>query len=160
MLYQLNTQGGARKNENSQALDVHGDVIPNLYVVGELGGIAANLYQGATNMAECLVFGKITDNDKINETPNVSLDDNQYLGTGSGFNGKIYVVVTFAGDAIADIEIISHTETDGVSDPAFAQVTSNIIDAQSTEVDTATGATYSSKGIIEAVNDVIAQHNS
>lgn len=186
----LNTQGGARKNENSQVLAVDGDVIPNLYVVGELGGITANLYQGATNMSECLVFGKIagqhaatekdplpayvplekvestpakigeiSDNDKGSETPDVTLEDNQYLGTGKGFNGNIYLKVTFDGDAITSIESVSHNETKGVSDPAFDQLPTSIIDAQSTEVDTATGATFSSKGIIEAVNDAIAQKN-
>lgn len=56
----LNTQGGPRRNEDAQVIDVNGDPIPNLYSAGELGGITSKLYQGGGNIAETMIFGKIT----------------------------------------------------------------------------------------------------
>ena len=61
------------------------------------------------------------------------------------------------GDKISKIEVLSHSETAGVCDPAFETIPDAIIKAQSTEVDAAAGATFSSKGIIEAVNDALSK---
>lgn len=55
----LNTQGGARRNENAEVLDTNGDPIPHLYSAGEFGGITGFMYQGGGNMAECIIFGQI-----------------------------------------------------------------------------------------------------
>jgi len=55
----LNTQGGPRRNQRAEILDVNAQTIPHLYGAGELGGICANQYQGGGNLAECLIFGKI-----------------------------------------------------------------------------------------------------
>lgn len=55
----LNTQGGPRRNENAEVLDVSGNPIPHLYSAGELGGITAFQYNGGGNMAECIIFGQI-----------------------------------------------------------------------------------------------------
>ena len=69
----------------------------------------------------------------------------------------IKVKVTVDGDKISKIEVLSHGETAGVSDPAFETVPDAIIAAQSTDVDVAAGASFSSKGIIDAVKDALAQ---
>ena len=55
----LNTQGGPRRNENAEIVDADGNAIPHLYAAGECGGITSNHYQGGSNMAECLIFGRI-----------------------------------------------------------------------------------------------------
>ena len=89
--------------------------------------------------------------------PEETLADNEYIGEGEGFGGTIKVKVTMDGDQISKIEVLSHGETAGVSDPAFETIPDAIIKAQSTEVDTAAGATFSSKGLIEAVNDALSK---
>ena len=33
--------------------------VPRLYAAGELGAMWGNIYQGATNNAECIVFGRL-----------------------------------------------------------------------------------------------------
>ncbi len=86
-----------------------------------------------------------------------TLAANEYIGEGQGFGGPIKVKVTMDGDKIAKIDVLSHSETAGISTPAFDNVPASIIAAQSTEVDIAAGATYSSKGLIEAVNNALAQ---
>lgn len=55
----LNTQGGPRHNVKSQVLNPFGEVIPRLYVAGELGSFWGFIYQGCGNNAEALIFGRL-----------------------------------------------------------------------------------------------------
>ncbi len=76
-------------------------------------------------------------------------------GEGKGYNADtpIKVEVTLGDGKITEIEILEHAETAGLSDPAFAQIPQAIIDAQSTNVDSVSGATMTSEGIKEAVKN-------
>ena len=65
----VNTQGGPRKNEKGQVLDALNNVIPRLYVAGELGSMWGPIYQGACNNAESLVFGQVAGENVANEKP-------------------------------------------------------------------------------------------
>ena len=67
------------------------------------------------------------------------------------------VKVTMDGDKIAKIEVLSHNETAGISDSAFNTLPDAIVAANSTEVDTVSGATKTSEALIAAVNDALAQ---
>ena len=78
-----------------------------------------------------------------------------YTATGAGLNGPIEVTVTFEADKIADIKIGAHAETPGISDPAFAKVPAAIIAGQTLNVDVVAGATFTSKGILEAVEAAV-----
>ena len=82
---------------------------------------------------------------------------NEYIGVGKGFGGDIKVKVTMDGKNIAKIEVLEHGETAGICDAAFAQIPEAVIKAQSTKVDAVTGATFSSKGLIEAIDNALAQ---
>jgi uncharacterized protein with FMN-binding domain len=94
----------------------------------------------------------------VEETPvEESLAENEYIGEAEGFGGTVKVKVTMDGDKIAKIDVLSHSETAGVSDPAFATVPDAIIAAQSTQVDAASGATVSSKAIMAAVEDALSK---
>jgi len=87
-----------------------------------------------------------------------ALAENEYIGTGiSEIGGEVKVKVTMDGDKIAKIEVLSHNETAGVSDPAFAAIPDAIIAANSTEIDAVSGATKTSEALIAAVNDALAQ---
>ena len=55
----LNTQGGPRRNAQAQVISVTGNPIAGLFSAGECGGICTFNYQGASNVAECIVFGRI-----------------------------------------------------------------------------------------------------
>lgn len=82
---------------------------------------------------------------------------NEYIGEADGFGGPIKVKVTMDGDKIAKIDVLSHGDTPGICDKAFAAIPQAIIDAQSTQVDVAAGATFSSKGIMAAVEDALSK---
>ena len=78
-----------------------------------------------------------------------------YEGTGTGIHGEIKLSVTFSESEITGIEVVSQSETEGISDPAFQRIPGEIMKSQSLGVDTISGCTYSSKGIIEAVGEAV-----
>lgn len=55
----LNTQGGPKRNEKAQILDLEGKPIKRLYSAGELGSMFNKFYPGAGNVSEALGFGRI-----------------------------------------------------------------------------------------------------
>jgi hypothetical protein len=65
----LNTQGGPRRNTKSQMLDAFGEPIPRLYSAGEFGSMWGIIYQGAGNIGECVVFGRIAGRNAAAEKP-------------------------------------------------------------------------------------------
>ena len=79
------------------------------------------------------------------------------IGVGDGFGGEIKVKVTMDGDKIAAVEILENSETAGISDTALEEIPKAIVEANSADVDTVTGATFSSEGIIEAVKDALSK---
>lgn len=82
------------------------------------------------------------------------LEDGVYQGTGTGYRGDITVAVKIKDKQIASIEILSASD----DEPFFGRakgLIDQIIKKQSTKVDTVSGATYSSKGIISAVKNAL-----
>lgn len=63
----LNTDGGPRRNEKGQIVDLDGNPIPRLYSSGEFGSIWCDKYQGAGNISECLAFGRISARNVLQE---------------------------------------------------------------------------------------------
>lgn len=86
------------------------------------------------------------------------LKDGTYAGTGSGFRGgTTKISVTIKNGKIANINTISSEDTPDFYQRAESSITSEIISAQSASVDTVSGATFSSQGIISAVKDALTQ---
>ncbi|RJX28800.1 MAG: FMN-binding protein [Dethiobacter sp.] len=84
-------------------------------------------------------------------------EEKKVQGEGQGFKGPIKVEVTLVDGKITAIEVLEHDETPGLSDPAFAQIPEKIIAAQKAEVDVVSGATMTSKGIMEAVANAMGK---
>lgn len=80
-------------------------------------------------------------------------------GIGKGFGGMIYATVVVEGDTIVSVELVGDKETDGVGTLAIDQLPAVFVEANSTDVDVVTGATYSSKGAIYAVNNALDPEN-
>lgn len=81
--------------------------------------------------------------------------DGIYEGTASGYSSGLNVQVTISNGQISNVKVISHNETPGFCERAIETVPSEIVSAQSTNVDTVSGATYTSVGIINAVNSAL-----
>lgn len=86
-----------------------------------------------------------------------NLEDGTYTGVGEGHNDDLEVEVVVEGGAITAVNILNHAETDGISDPAREEIPAAIVEANSTDVDIVSSASYTSRAIIEAVNNALAQ---
>lgn len=82
--------------------------------------------------------------------------DGTYYGTGKGFAGTMKVKVDIAGGKIASISIVSTKDGDSYVKSA-SSLLDTIVEKQSTNVDTVSGATFSSRGIISAVRSALSQ---
>lgn len=82
--------------------------------------------------------------------------DGTYYGSGTGFGGPLKVMVEISGGKIASIQIVENSDGSDYISKAVSLIDS-IIAKQSTNVDTVSGATYSSVGIIQAVRDALSQ---
>lgn len=100
------------------------------------------------------------DTEESDDSENVYKDvykDGTYTGSAQGFGGAITVQVTLANDEITDIQVTSAPGEDSAYLSQGEGVISSIISAQSTDVDTVSGATFSSTGIINAVVDALGK---
>lgn len=82
--------------------------------------------------------------------------DGTYYGTGKGFAGTMKVKVDIAGGKIVSISIVSTKDGDSYVKSA-SSLLDTIVEKQSTNVDTVSGATFSSRGIISAVRSALSQ---
>ena len=81
--------------------------------------------------------------------------DGVYYGSGSGFRGTTSVAVTVENGNITDITVTSYDDDYQFFSRAESGVIDAILYAQSVDVDTVSGATYSSNSIKEAVADAL-----
>lgn len=91
------------------------------------------------------------------ESEDLVYKNGTYTGDGQGFGGNIQVQVTLENDTITDIQVVSAPGEDSAYLSQGQGVVSTILAAQSTDVDTISGATFSSTGIINAVNDALGK---
>ena len=95
--------------------------------------------------------------EQTNEGP-ITLADGDYPGSGTGFRGTTKVLVTIKNGYVSAIKIVSYHDDDQYFSRAKSKMIDRIISAQSLQVDTVSGATYSSNGILEAVADAIGNN--
>jgi uncharacterized protein with FMN-binding domain len=76
--------------------------------------------------------------------------DGTYTGEADGFGGTIQVEVKIEKSKIAEINVISAEKEDGAYLSMAKDIIPKIIDAQSADIDTISGATFSSTGIKNA----------
>ncbi len=81
-------------------------------------------------------------------------EDGTYEGQALGYNAPITVTISVENDRITALSVLSHAD-----DEAYWSRAQSVIDAMlesgSTQVDAVSGATYSSKGIIEATDKAL-----
>ena len=86
-----------------------------------------------------------------------SWNDGVYEGSGQGFGGEIVVNVTIKKGSISDIQIKEAKSEDAAYLDNAKKIITVMVKNQTAEVDTASGATYSSKGIIAAVKNALEE---
>lgn len=182
----LNTQGGPVHNSHSEVVDNDDQVIPHLYAAGELGSLMGRQYNGGSNLAENLIFGKIAGENAASVKPEITATnvdaqtsasiheeglgsdiaeehfetkDNQYIGKSTaGMGNEIVVRVTVDDDKnIQDIEVLKQSESDDYGLKAVKELPKEIVAKNSVNVDTVSGASASSKAIKEAIQNALNQ---
>ena len=125
-------------------------------VAGSLSGYEAPVY--AATQEETPVKKEET-KEKKEEKKTVAkgtfdLEDGVYKGTGTGYAGNITVSVQIKDKQIVSIDILSSSDDEAFFSRAKA-VIDKIIEGQTLDVDTVSGATFSSRGIISAVKNAL-----
>lgn len=84
-----------------------------------------------------------------------NLKDGTYVGVGVGYKGTIEVAVKILKGRIVGIDVLRHKEDQPYFSMAYAVIRKILSGAN--RVDAVTNATYSSNGIIAAVNDALSK---
>jgi uncharacterized protein with FMN-binding domain len=80
-----------------------------------------------------------------------------YQGSAQGFGGTITVEVTIENGNISDIQVVSAAGEDATYYNMAINVLDDIMSKQSADVDTVSGATYSSTGLINATKEALGK---
>ncbi|MDD7389231.1 MAG: FMN-binding protein [Lachnospiraceae bacterium] len=142
-----------------------------LLVVGALGGYNSiarerqqTVQENENKIAEAEAY-----NESITALENTKTDSEQeadvsggyadgiWEGTGIGFGGEIRVAVTVENGKITGVEILSADSEDQAYFNMAKVLPDRIVEAQSAQIDTVSGATFSSTGILEAAQDALNQ---
>ena len=100
---------------------------------------------------------KSEENADSTDTADKVYKNGTYTGDGQGFGGNIQVQITIADDTLTDIQVVSAEKEDSAYLSQGKAVIDRILEAQSTDVDTVSGATFSSTGILMAVEDALGK---
>ncbi len=87
-----------------------------------------------------------------------SYTDGTYTGTADGFRPDLIVEVAISENRLTTITVVDHNEVGrNYWGTPVLRIPEQILETQSTIVDTVSGATATSKGILAAVEDALAQ---
>jgi len=78
-----------------------------------------------------------------------------YEGSGAGYRGLIHVQVRVSAGSIVEISIVDSAEDRFVGGIAMEELANLVIEYNSTDIDVISGATATSKGFLDAVNNAI-----
>lgn len=114
----------------------------------EIARLSAELESSKLTLEQLSAAGQKKENGKIYQ-------DGSYTGEAEGFGGTIQVEVEVAEGNIKDIVILSAEGEDGAYLTMAEGIVQNMIEEQSADVDTVSGATFSSGGIRSATEQAL-----
>ncbi|WEV39883.1 FAD-binding protein [Lactobacillus sp. ESL0681] len=181
------SEAGPRRNARAEILDPDHQPIPHLYGAGELGSNMANLYQGGSDLADCLIFGKIAGQNAAHPKDDVedisaetadheqhighqplssdlksekyAVGPNQYLGkSDQGMGDEIVVRVTVDQQKnIKNVEVLKQAESDDYGLKAIKELPQAMVKANTVDVDAVSGASNTTRGLKAAVKDALSK---
>lgn len=107
-------------------------------------------------LASCLALTMACNKDKEPENvgDDVEISANpSYEGVGIGYGGEIKVEVVTKEDKIVNVKLVDSKESSPIIKRAFPIIRERILEAQSPVVDSVSGATFTSFGVKQAVNE-------
>jgi uncharacterized protein with FMN-binding domain len=107
---------------------------------------------GVIILSGCVVLaGKIVQKERVQP-------EEVFEGNAMGYRGPIHVQVRFKAGAITDITIVDSLEDRFVGGSAMEELIDIVIENNSADVDVISGATITSKGFLDAVNNAIMRY--
>lgn len=177
------SEAGPRRNARAEILDPEHKPIPHLYGAGELGSNMSNLYQGGSDLADCLIFGKIAGQNAAdpkndteeaytqhqvkpvnvqsstfnNKKTDYSTGPEQYIGKSTkGMGDEIVVRVTADKQKnLKKIEVLKQAESDDYGQKAINELPRKMVAENTVSVDAISGASNTTRGLKDAVNDAL-----
>ncbi|MEG1562073.1 MAG: FMN-binding protein, partial [Raoultibacter sp.] len=110
-----------------------------------LTGSAIAALGGSLALAGCAPAGK----------GSTAAGDGAYVGSAMGKHGNFDIEVVMKAGAIERINVLASNETLGLGDVAMETMSKLIVDNQTLNVDTVSGATLTSMAYLSAVGDAI-----
>ncbi len=129
-------------------------VVSLIMVVGILVGYNSVLDAREKNEEIAKLKAQVTETQSA-ESNDSNYKDGTYQGEAEGFGGTVAVEVKVEKGKITVIEIVSAQKEDGAYLSMAKDIIPKIIEAQSTDVDTISGATFSSTGIKNASQEAL-----
>lgn len=127
-------------------------VIIIVVLVLALGFVTANMVMARLEVKlQQLAHTEITDVDLT------SAKDGDYIGNYSAFPVSAEVKVTIKSHVLKEIKLLKHNNGQG---QGAEIIPDKVIEAQSLKVDSVSGATYSSKVILKAIQDALLKANA
>lgn len=172
------TFGGVDTDIDTRVLDANGQVIPRLYAAGTImagtwcgqfysscgWAILGTVHWGRKAGVNSVQLSPWTTEEvvaKEQQTQKVVGQGNYkagtYTATATGYGGDVPVTVSFSDTEILSVEVGENGETPNIGGEAMKLLTGKIVNQQTADLDAVSGATFSSKAVLEAVKDCIAQ---
>ncbi|MGE4353878.1 MAG: FMN-binding protein [Oscillospiraceae bacterium] len=147
-------------SQSTQADTVTGATFSSDAIINAVKNALGDSGESSLSTSETTAVQDVSESDVTSDATAKSvtvteLSDGVYTGTGTGFRGETTVSVTVSGGEITDITVESYRDDAQYFERAESTVIANILEEQSVDVDTVTGATFSSNGIMEAVADAL-----
>ena len=164
------TMGGIKIDTKAEVIDTDGNVIPGLFACGETtGGIHGGNRVGGNAVCDFIVFGRIAGMSASNfakggaseeaapaEAAEEPADVATATAKATGIGGDVVVEVKADAATIYEVNILEQNETPGIGSVAAEKLPAAMVEGNTIEVDSITGATVTSTAIKTAVAEALS----
>lgn len=128
-----------------------------VFHIVDVGGIRVfDMIEGSLGNETAVVTTTVTTTGTTTPAAGNTYKDGTYIGTATGYQSGLKVSVTIKDNQITAVTVVSSNETPNYLTRAKSLI-ATILSKQTTTVDSVSGATFSSIGIKNAVNNALAQ---
>lgn len=133
-----------------------GNAVTKSGIAAKSNAVSSNLNSQTESAPESSKLNHETTSSNTVQNNASEYKDGTYTGSGTGYRGgTTKISVTVSDGKISSIQAISNQDTPKFYQRAEGTIIKSIISKQSTSVDTVSGATYSSEGIMSAVTNAL-----
>lgn len=118
-----------------------------------------SLWAAQTRQADAAVQEQIQEAERAaNRGPYAT--DGAFLGSAQGYGGTVTVRVTIDNGYVEQVDIVDASHEDGPYLEQTLRLTTDVVNANTSAVDTVSGATFTSAGILNGVTEALQKSNA